>query len=62
MYEKLPANNKVYLIKKLFNLKMGDGASVTAHINEFNMIVSQLTYVEINFDDKIRALILLASL
>ncbi|KZV33428.1 hypothetical protein F511_38579 [Dorcoceras hygrometricum] len=62
MYEKPSANNKVHLMKKLFNLKMEEGASMVAHINEFNTIVSQLTSVEINFDDEIRALILLASL
>ena len=33
-----------------------------AHINEFNTIISQLTSIEINFDDEIRALILLVSL
>ncbi|PON33693.1 hypothetical protein PanWU01x14_350650, partial [Parasponia andersonii] len=62
MYEKPSANNKVHLMKKLFYLKMGEGASVATHINEFNTIVSQLTSVEINFDDEVRALILLASL
>ena len=41
---------------------MGEGASVATHINEFNTIISQLTSVEINFDDEVRALILLASL
>ena len=32
------------------------------YINEFNMIVSQLSSVEINFDDEIKALILMSSL
>ena len=32
------------------------------HINEFNMIVSQLSSVEINFEDEIKALILMSSL
>ncbi|XP_075494914.1 uncharacterized protein LOC142532523 [Primulina tabacum] len=41
---------------------MREDASVAKHINEFNTIVSQLTSVEIKFDDEIRALILLASL
>ena len=31
---------QVHLMKKLFNLKMGEDASVAVHINEFNMIVS----------------------
>jgi hypothetical protein len=62
MYEKLSANNKVQLMKKLFNLKMADGASVAHHLNEFNTITNQLSSVEIDFDDEIRVLIVLASL
>ena len=62
MYEKPSANNKVYLMKKLFNLKMAEGMPVTQHLNNFNTITNQLSSVEIDFDDEIRALILLASL
>ena len=47
MYEKLSANNKVHLMKKLFNLKMAENASVTQHLNEFNTIINQLSSVEI---------------
>ena len=62
MYEKPSANNKVHLMKKLFNLKMAENASVAQHLNEFNNITNQLSSVEIDFDDKIRALVVLASL
>ncbi|RVX13264.1 Retrovirus-related Pol polyprotein from transposon TNT 1-94 [Vitis vinifera] len=62
MYEKLSANNKVHLMKKLFNLKMAENASVAQHLNEFNTITNQLSSVEIDFDNEIRALIVLASL
>ena len=62
MYEKLFANNKVHLMKKFFNLKMAENASVAQHLNEFNTITNQLSSVEIDFDDKIHALIILASL
>ena len=62
MYEKPSANNKVYLIKKLFNLKKAKSTLVTQHLNEFNSITNQLSMVGIEFDDKVRALILLASL
>ena len=62
MYEKPLADNKVHLMKKLFNLKMAEGASVAQHLNEFNTITNQLSSIEIDFDDKIRALIVLASL
>ena len=62
MYEKLSANNKVHLIKKLFNLKMVEGTLVAQHLNEFNTITNQLSSVEIDFDDEIHVLIVLASL
>ena len=62
MYEKPFANNKVHLMKKLFNLKMAENASVAQRLNEFNTITNQLSSVEIDFDDEIRALIVLASL
>ncbi|RVW41057.1 Retrovirus-related Pol polyprotein from transposon TNT 1-94 [Vitis vinifera] len=62
MYEKPSANNKVHLMKKLFNLKMAENASVAQNLNEFNTITNQLSSIEIDFDDEIRALIVLASL
>ena len=62
IYEKPSANNKVHLMKKLFNLKMAENASVAQHLNEFNTITNKLSSVEIDFDDEIHALIVLASL
>ena len=62
MYEKQSAMNKVYLIRRLLNLQTFETGSVSDHINEFNMIVSQLNYVDINFEDEIKALILMSSL
>ena len=62
MYEKPSANNKVYLMKKLFNLKKAKGTPVVQHLNEFNTITNQLSLVEIEFDDEVCILILLASL
>ena len=49
-------------MKKLFNLKMAENASVAQHLNKFNTITNQLSSVEIDFDDEIYALIILASL
>ena len=40
MYENPSANNKVRLMKKLFNLKMAENASVAQHLNEFNTITN----------------------
>ena len=62
MYEKPSTNNNVHLMKKLFNLKLAKNASVAQHLNEFNTITNQLSSIEIDFDDKIHALIVLASL
>ena len=61
MYEKPSTSNKVYLIRRLFNLKMVEAASITDHINEFNVITTQLSSVEITFEDEVKALILLSS-
>ena len=33
MYEKPSTNNKVFLMKKLFQLKMGEGTLVATHLN-----------------------------
>ena len=51
MYEKPSTSNKVYLMKKLFNMKMNEGSSVQHHANEFNIITNQLCLVEIDFED-----------
>ena len=50
MYEKPSVKNKVHLIKKLFNLKMAENASVAQHLNEFNTITNQFSSKEIDFD------------
>ena len=62
MYEKSSANNKLYLMKKLFNLKMSESGPVVEHLNSFNTVVNQLVSVGIKFGDKICSLILLALL
>ena len=62
MYEKPLASNKVHLMRRIFNLRMTEGASVAQHLNELNTITIPLSSVEIKFDDEVRALILLSSL
>ena len=54
--------NKVYLMHRLFNLQISENGFVSDHMNEFNMIVSKLNSVDINFKDEIKALILMSSL
>ena len=62
MYEKSSAMNKVYLMRRLLNLQMSENGSASDHINEFNMIASQLSSLDINFKGEIKALILMSSL
>ena len=53
MYEKPSTNNKVHLMKKLFNLKMIEGMHVIQHLNDFNTITNQLSSIETDFDNEI---------
>lgn len=46
----------------LFNLEMSESGSISYHINEFNMTISQFSSIKIDFDEVIKALILLLSL
>ena len=62
IYEKPSASNKVYLMRRLFNLKMTESQLMDKHLNEFNTIMSQLQSVRIDFDDEIKALLILSLL
>ena len=48
-------------MKHLFNMKMAKGGFVVDNLNEFNTITSQLSSMGINFDEEIRALLILCS-
>lgn len=62
MYEKPSASNKVFLMKRLFNMKMEESRIVAKHLYEFNTVTNQLTSVGINFDNEVKALLILSSL
>ncbi|KAK3013758.1 hypothetical protein RJ639_008784 [Escallonia herrerae] len=62
LYEKSSSSNKVFLMKRLFNMRMSENGYVVDHINDFNDVTNQLESVSINFDDKIRALLFMCSL
>ena len=62
VYEKPAASNKVHLIRRLFNLWMAKGALVVQHLNELNIVTTQLSLVGIEFDEEVQALLLLSSL
>lgn len=62
LYEKPSASNKVFLMKKLFSMKLSEGSSIQDHLNEKNAVVGQLQSVSIKFEDEVRALLFLCSL
>ena len=49
--------NKLFLRKKLYNLRMKDGDLVTEHLNAFNTVVSQLASIDIKISDEDNALV-----
>ena len=48
-------------MKHLFNMKMSEGGFVVDHLNDFNTVTSQLSFVGVKFDDEVRALLFLCS-
>jgi hypothetical protein len=62
LYEKSSASNKVFLMKRLFNMNMSEGGSVADHLNQFNTVPNQPGSVKVDFDDEVRALLILCSL
>jgi len=51
LYQSKSLVNKLFLWKKLYNLRMKDGDLVTEHLNAFNTLVSQLLSVDIKISD-----------
>ena len=43
-------------------MKMSEGGSITDHLNDFNTVTNQLSSVGVNFDDEVRAILILCSL
>jgi hypothetical protein len=54
--------SKMHIKMKLFMHKLQEGGSVLTHISVFKKIVADLTSMEVKFDDKDLALLLLCSL
>ena len=61
-YSQKSATGKVYWLKKLTSLEMKEGTSVSAHINEFKSIFSQVLAQGLKLDEEVQAVILLGSL
>jgi hypothetical protein len=62
LYQSKSLVNKLFLRKKLYNLRMRDADSVAEHLNAFNTMVSQLVSVEIKISDEDKCISLLPSL
>jgi hypothetical protein len=62
LYQYKSLVNKLFLRKKLYNLRMRDGDSVAEHLNTFNTVVCQLVFVEIKISDEDKCISLLCSL
>ena len=43
-------------------MKMSEGGSVAYLLNEFNMVTNQLSSVKMDFDDEVRAILILCSM
>jgi hypothetical protein len=43
-------------------MKMLEGGYVVDHLNEFKMVTNQLSSIKVDFDDEVRALLILCSL
>jgi hypothetical protein len=61
IYEKPSTPNKVFPMKRLFNMNMSKGGSIVDHLNEFNRITNQPSFVKVDFDDEVRDLIIMCS-
>eukprot|EP00253_Pinus_taeda_P031268 PITA_31268 len=62
LYQSRCLVNKLFLRKKLYNLRMKDGDSVTEHLNAINTVVSQLSSIDIKISDEDNCISLSCSL
>jgi hypothetical protein len=62
LYQSKSLVNKLFLRKKLYNLRMRDGDSMAEHLNAFNTVVSQLVSIDIKISDEDKCISLLCSL
>jgi hypothetical protein len=61
LYQSKSMVNKLFLIKKLYLLRMSDGSSVIENLNVFNVMLIQLLYVDIKIIDEEKCINLLCS-
>ncbi|KAK9113082.1 hypothetical protein Scep_020601 [Stephania cephalantha] len=61
IYEGKSLTNKIFL-RRLYALKMKDGASVQEHLNHFNLLISKLMALDVKIEDDEKACLLLCSM
>ena len=54
--------NKLFLQNKLYHFRMDDNDTVTEHLNVYNNLISQITYVGIKMDEEDKCITLLCYL
>jgi hypothetical protein len=54
-------SNIIFLKRQLYSLRMKEGTKIVDHLNVFNTLISQLTAMEVKFDDEDKAITLLCS-
>jgi hypothetical protein len=62
LYNFKSLTNKLFLRKKLYNLRMRDVDLMAEHLNAFNNMVSRLAFVETKILDEDKCICLLCSL
>jgi hypothetical protein len=61
LYQSKSLVKKLFLQKKLYNLRMEDGDSMTKHLNAFNTLVSQLGSINITIAEEDKYITILCS-
>ena len=61
-YEKKVVATKIYLIQRLYNLRMKESNSVQTHLNEYEILSSQMSAQGTTNEDELRAMLLMSSL
>jgi hypothetical protein len=59
MYMTKNLSNTIFLKRQLYNLRMKEGTKIDDHLNVFNNLISQLTIMELKFEDEDKEVTLL---
>ncbi|RDX88864.1 hypothetical protein CR513_29482, partial [Mucuna pruriens] len=62
LYASKCENDKLFLLNSIVSLKFKEDTSLSDHLNEFQMIIDQMSRMDIKFEDEILGLLLLNSL